>query len=112
MWKRKVARRYTDPHEKALLILQKHGIRFVSEWPFPLSQKRGDGVIADIYLPDRFLRIECDSKLFHEKKRDVEKDRDRRLFEVHGIETLRLHNRRIMLASGEDYVMNSLKGVE
>jgi very-short-patch-repair endonuclease len=108
-WRRKVTRRYTDPQIKSMLILQEHGVRFVSEWPFSLSTERGDGVIADIYLPQRFLRVECDDQLFHEKRRAVDEERDRRLLEIHGVQTVRLDNRLIMLASGEAYVMNSLK---
>lgn len=108
-WRQRVPRHYTVPHVKAMLILSKHGVTYVTEEPFILSEARGDGVVADIYLPQRFLRVECDSEFFHEKRRDEERDKDERLLEVHGIKTTRLDNDRIMSASGEAYVIEKVK---
>lgn len=108
-WKRKVAKRYTDPQIKVMLILQSRGVLFTSEHPiFPLSFKRGDLIIPDVYLIKSFTRVECDSELFHFKRKDIEKDKDKRLLEKHGIKTIRLDNYKIMLASGEDYVLKTL----
>jgi hypothetical protein len=67
MWRRRTPRRYTTPQLKAMQILQQHGVTYVSEQPFPLSAERGDGVVTDIYLPQRFLRIECDDPFFPQK---------------------------------------------
>lgn len=115
-WKSKVARRYTDPQVKAMNILSKHGIIYVSEDPtFKLSDRRGDQVVCDIYLTAmndnvnlRDVRVECDSTIFHARKRDEEADEDMRLLEQYGVRTVRLDNRRIMLKSGERYIMDKL----
>jgi hypothetical protein len=106
-WKGRVPRKYSGPHIKVMLILQKHHVIFVSEQGFPLSPKRGDGVWADIYLPGPRVRIECDDPYF---KPDMNGylEKDARLEKQYGIQTVRLENRRIMLVSGEAYVKEQL----
>jgi len=90
-------------------ILSKYGVRYDSEIPFPLSKERGDLVIADVYLIESSVRVECDSKYFHAKKRDEEEIKDKRLLELFKIKTIRLDNHKIMLKkTGEQYVVEML----
>lgn len=89
-------------------ILTKYKVRYESEIPFPLSDERGDLVVADVYLIESSRRVECDSEYFHAKRREEEEDKDRRLLELFKIETIRLDNAKIMLVSGEAYVVEKL----
>jgi len=110
-WKRNLARRYTDPQIKVMGILTDCGVRYESEIPFPFSRERGDLVIADVYLIETSVRVECDSEYFHAKKREEEEVKDKKLLEMYKIKTIRLDNHRIMLSSGREYVLKKLAGV-
>jgi len=108
-WKDNVARRYTEAQIKVMGILSDYRVRYESEIPFPFSKKRGDLVVADVYLIESSVRVECDSEYFHAKKRDEEEVKDKRLLEMFKIETIRLDNHKIMLKkTGRRYVVEML----
>ncbi len=108
-WKRNLARRYTDAQIKVMGILSKYGVRYESEIPFPFSKERGDLVVADVYLIESYVRVECDSEYFHAKKRDEEEIKDAKLLKLFKVKTIRLDNHKILLKkTGEQYVVEML----
>ena len=108
-WKRNLARRYTDAQIKVMGILSDYGVRYNSEIPFPFSKERGDLVVADVYLIESSVRVECDSEYFHAKKRDEEEVKDAKLLDRYKIKTIRLDNHKIMLKkTGRQYVVEML----
>lgn len=50
--------------------LEKNNITFVEQYPIRCKY----GYIADFYLPDFKIIIECDGEQFHNKKRDNKRD--------------------------------------
>jgi len=109
-WKARVPRSLSKAHLKTVLVLQRAGIRFEVEKYFALKAQDGSprSLVADIFLPDDSLRVECDGA-FHLTRVDRDEEKDEMLFAQHGVHTLRLDNRRILAKDGENYVLNTIE---
>jgi len=106
-WRHRIPKTLTKAHLKAVQVLQGAEIKFEIERCFPLNPR--GYVVADLYLPERNLRVECDGEFHRGRRLDRDQDKDARLLAQHGIPTVRLENRRILRRDGEAYVLATLE---
>jgi very-short-patch-repair endonuclease len=59
---------FTPQEELAADILTEYGIRFVQQWSVPYTN-----YVADFYIPELHMVLECDGAIGHLRKADAER---------------------------------------